>query len=556
MKFFGKVTISRDNKRFGISCEPHVTMRLKRVFGKIDTGGFGLHELFASKENARDLAWFIERYPLEMDSAVRKILEGLRDEHIKTEKMIQKFNNGYKPKQAFELAIPARDYQKVAAAFLLVADAYLLADDAGLGKTVSFITALTDPKTLPALVVTLAHLPEQWEAEIKKFAPQLTTHVAKKATPYAFDTMPDVLIMNYHKLAGWAETLRDNIRSLCLDEPQELRHAGTNKYNAARFIQGGAKFCMGLSATPIYNYGGEAFHVINSIAPGSLGTWEEFNREWCVTEYGKSRLKDPKAFGTYLRSAGLMIRRTRQEVGRELPKVSKFYQPIHAATAALDAVSDSCAELARLILRGENLEKGRKMRAAEELSNTLRQATGIAKAPYVANFVKMLLEAGEKVVLYGWHRAVYAIWNDVLRDYKPVMYTGSESPRQKMYTKEMFVNGDSQLMFISLRAGAGMDGLQKVCRTVVFGELDWSPGVIEQCLWRIDRDGQPDPVMAYFLLAETGADPVMVDVLGLKRGQIEGIRNPEAPLFEKLQVDTNHVKKLAEAYLNQGAKTV
>lgn len=550
MNFFGKVELSEHKNLFFIECEPHVTIRLKRVFGKLDTGSYGKHVLYASTENARDLSWFVDRYPLKMDRSVRAHLTELSDEHKATEKQIEKYFQGYKPKRNFELAVPAREYQKVAAEFLFTTNAYLLGDDAGLGKTASFITALTDARTRPALVVTLAHLPRQWEQEINKFAPQLTTHVAKKGTPYKFK-MPDVLIMNYHKLAGWAEHLRGVIKSVCFDEPQELRHRGTNKYTAAEHIRAGASYCMGLSATPIYNYGGEAYNVINSIKPGALGTWAEFDREWCEFQYGKSVLRDPKAFGAYLRRSGLMLRRTRQEVGRELPQVSKFYQTVDTDAAALNAVSDSCAELARLILRGKHLERGQKMRAAEELSNTLRQATGIAKAPYVAAFVRILLEAGEKVVLYGWHRAVYQIWNDALREFNPVMYTGSESPKQKNQTKEAFINGDSPLMLISLRAGAGMDGLQNVCRTVVFGELDWSPGVIEQCLWRIDRDGQTDPVMAYFLLAESGADPVMVDVLGLKKKQVEGIRNPNAKLFEKLQTDPAHIMRLAEGYLAQ-----
>lgn len=71
-------------------------------------------------------------------------------------------------------------------------------------------------------------------------------------------------------------------------------------------------------------------------------------------------------------------------------------------------------------------------------------------------------------------------------------------------------------MIMSLRAGQGIDGLQKVCRTVVLGELDLSPAVHTQFCGRIFRDGQLDPVMAYFLLADYGADPVIADVLGIK----------------------------------------
>jgi SNF2 family DNA or RNA helicase len=106
---------------------------------------------------------------------------------------------------------------------------------------------------------------------------------------------------------------------------------------------------------------------------------------------------------------------------------------------------------------------------------------------------------------------------------------------------------------MSLRAGAGLDGLQSACRTVVFGELDWSPGVHEQCIGRVARDGQKDPVAAYFLIAEMGSDPVIADVLGVKTAQIEGIRDPDAALVEQ-QIDPDKVKRLAEAFLEQRAR--
>ena len=152
-------------------------------------------------------------------------------------------------------------------------------------------------------------------------------------------------------------------------------------------------------------------------------------------------------------------------------------QWIDADESALNTVSDSCAELARLILSDiPEAQRGSKMQASEEFSNRLRQATGIAKAPYVAEFVRLLLESGEKVVLYGWHRAVYWIWMDKLSEFKPALYTGSESVPQKEEAKRRFLSDETNLIIISLRSGAGLDGLQHACRIVVFGELDWSPG--------------------------------------------------------------------------------
>jgi hypothetical protein len=63
---------------------------------------------------------------------------------------------------------------------------------------------------------------------------------------------------------------------------------------------------------------------------------------------------------------------------------------------------------------------------------------------------------------------------------------------------------------MSLRAGSGLDGLQQVCKVGVFGELDWSPGIHDQCEGRYHRDGQTEPSVSYFLVSDVGSDPVDV----------------------------------------------
>jgi SNF2 family DNA or RNA helicase len=197
------------------------------------------------------------------------------------------------------------------------------------------------------------------------------------------------------------------------------------------------------------------------------------------------------------------------------------------------------------------------MRASGEFDMLMRQATGISKAPYVAQFVKMLLESEDKVVVYAWHRAVYDLlmhaWTK--SGFRPQLFTGSESPTQKAESVKQFVLGKSRILLMSLRAGQGLDGLQAVTRTVVHAELDWSPGVAEQCDGRVYRDGQADPVMSYYLMAEDGADPFIASVLGLKRGQIGGVRDPNLPLFEMVDKDSvGGIREMAEQYLRKAER--
>lgn len=563
MRTYGNVAL--EGSDWVIECEPHVVLRLKRVFGKLSKSAHGKLKLSATPENTLDLQWFLQRYPMDVSPANE--LDARASHHRDAIALVDAMLERRVPAPAIDLAVPLREYQRIAAGIVLQTGSLLLADDVGLGKTASAIGIFSDPRTLPALVVTLTHLPRQWEAEIKRFAPRLRTHIIQKGTPYDLTTLgrlkrqqlslagsfPDVIITNYHKLSGWAETLAPLVRSVVFDECQELRTGNSSaKGAAAKHIASKAAFRMGLSATPFYNYGGELWNVMEVLKPGALGTEEEFTREWCTCGLAKPRIKDPKSFGTYVRESGLMLRRTRTDVGRELPALTKIPHHVDADTSVLDDVADKASELARIILQQGGQEfRGQKMMASEELSIRMRQATGIAKAPFVAEFVRLLVESGEKVVLYGWHREVYSLWLERLAGLSPALYTGTESPAQKEEAKRRFVAGETPVLIMSLRSGAGVDGLQHVSRTVVFGELDWSPGVHEQCTGRIYRDGQREPVMAYYLIADSGSDPIVADVLGVKRQQIEGVRDPHGNLVEQLEGGEENVRRLAEAVLRE-----
>lgn len=539
-----------------IVAEPHVMIRLKRVFSRIDEDAKGGAFLSDSPENALDLVWFTQRYPLKVDQP--GLLAGKAKEHMSLEAQVKSvLADGYEPRD-FPLALPLRAYQRLAADLGTRTNRLLLADDVGLGKSASSIGMLTEPGARPALVVTLTHLPGQWEAEINRFLPAAKTHVLRNGRPYDVPPNVDVIITSYSKLDTWHHLLSGRVRTVIFDEAQELRRTDSNKYRAAKHICEKARRRVGLTATPIYNFGGEIWSIMDLIAPGALGTWAEFKREWCgesdVEQQSKVPINDPASLSTWMLESGLMLRRTRRDVNRELPALTNVLHHIDCDLDKIDEIAGDAMELARTILAQGGMKRGEQMKAAGDFTWKLRRATGIAKAPHVADFVKMLVESGEQVLLYGWHIACYDIWRERLKEFNPFFFTGEESIKQKQTAKDEFVAGRSKVLAMSLRAGAGIDGLQKVCRTVVFGELDWSPGVHHQASGRIHRDGQAEPVMAYYLVTDTGSDPTVSDVLGMKRAQSVALLDPKAPLIEAAQSDPERVKRLAEAFLRQRAE--
>jgi hypothetical protein len=441
-----------------------------------------------------------------------------------------------------------RHYQAQVFPIVQATKGLLLGDHGGLGKTYAAagcMIAITD--ALPAVVVCEPHIQDQWREKIEAFT-TLRVHCIKGTCPYDLPEA-DVYVFRYTQIAGWVDIVAKGLfKFVVYDEPQALRTGEEpQKGQAARVLSDSVTYRAGLTATPIYNWGAEIWNVMRFIRPEVLGSRHEFEREWCTEGSTHARIKDPKALGTYLREQHAFLRRTKKDVGKEMPPVNRIVEYINYDAEAVKSVEDLAHQLAIKATTGSFVERGQ---AVRELDMLARQATGIGKAPFVADFVRLLIEAGEPVVLWGWHRACYDIWLERLANLNPAMYTGSETASKKTKSKDAFLRGETDLLIMSLRSGAGVDDFQHRCSTGVFGELDWSPGIHTQCVWRLDREGQKDPVTAFFLVTDDGSDPPMMEVLGLKSSEATSIIDPYLGA-QAVHSDVNHLRKLVDRYLTK-----
>ncbi len=553
MRTYGRIVLEEDPYARGKDVkpkwaihelEPHVCIKLKNTFAQIDKTSVSPFRFINDPEMCGDLLWFMTRYPLEIsEKDLGRLKRGRKKFENKIDEIEHYFDPNYKPVALdFKDGQKARDYQATGKDIYMAAKRTCCADDIGLGKTVLSICSFTEKKCLPALVTVQTHLTKQWKAEIEKFL-DVTVHIIKTRKPYKLPPA-EVYISKYGSLSGWVDVFAKGMfKSVVFDEVQELRREESQKYQAAKIVADRARYVLGLSATPIYNYGDEIFNIMQVIDPNVLGNRYDFMREWVMDK----TVTDPKALGAYLREKHALFKRTRADVGRELPPVNTIIHTVPIDYKEVENSRSLAKMLAQQTLNGSFVERGR---AARDLSIMLRQSTGIAKAKGVADYVRILLENGEPVLLAGWHRDVYDIWLKELEGFNPLMYTGTESEAQKRKTKEGFINGDSNLMIISLRSGVGLDGLQNSrCKYVLIGELDWSPEVHNQIIGRVDRDGQENEVTAIFLTVDYGSDPSIVDICGLKASQSHGIVNPLLAPAQQYS-DGARLKKLAEDYLS------
>ena len=517
---YGTLSYNRKKKCWTIKGEPCVTEMAKRLFPGSEHKR-GEARFTANRRIVGEVNWLMLRYPLEIAARDRalweKALSQAQEHAIRRQAAMSVPQRSVPPQGTFDGEL--REFQKEGLSFLLANPRTLLADEMGLGKTVQALACLASCGDLPALLVVPPHLMRNWEAEAKRFLringkpPRVC--VIKGLKPYALEEA-DVYIIHYLLLRGWKQTLPQlGFRAVVFDEVQELRHAGTEKYSAASLLAESCERVIGLSGTPIYNRGAEIWNVINILDFHCLGDWESFTREWC-DGYGNHIVRDPELLGAHLRREGLILRRTKQEVLRELPPKRRLVQEIDADDRVYRELMKPVMELMGS-LKALHPDARERALLEERVAAGERQATGAAKAPFVAAFVRALLDNGEYVLLFAHHHAVMDIYKKELAAYKPVFITGRETAAQKEQAVSLFMDGQRQLCVISLRAASGLNLQRASC--VVFGELDWSPAVHSQAEDRAHRMGQTDSILCYYLVAPQGSDRDMQDALGLKVSQ-------------------------------------
>lgn len=555
-KVYGTLSYQTRGKYWVITGEPYVTEMTKRLFPGSDSGKRGIARFSAHRRLVGELNWFMQRYPLAiMPRDQERWDEALQEARAYQANLsaFEKNTPSYQDKTGYFTGT-LRPFQSYGAVWLTQMRRALLADEMGLGKTVQALAALSSTGAFPAIIVVPPHLVRNWQSEIKRFL-SMDGHephvcVLKGLTPYPLPEA-DIYLVHYLLMRGWKDALPElPAQTVIFDEIQELRHRGTEKYSAASLLSNSCDRVYGLSGTPIYNQGGEIWNVVNILDYHFLGDWDSFSREWCYG-YGNAVVAHPNWLGDYLRREGIMLRRTKKEVLPELPDKRRLVQEIDADDSLFQRLMAPVLEKLNYLAKTQSLTPSERALLEGQVSQGERQATGLAKAPYVVQFVRALIESGEKVLLFAHHHAVMDIYRKDLRHFSPAFITGRETGEQKEKSLERFMQERTDLCCISLRAASGLNLQRATC--VVFGELDWSPAIHSQAEDRAHRIGQEDSLLCYYLVSPGGSDSLIQDVLGLKVSQFLGLMGSSAPRPEDEAIAANfarqHVQDMMSRWL-------
>src|SRR5262249_6756460 len=184
------------------------------------------------------------------------------------------------------IGAPLRPYQETGLSWLWFLHRHrlsgILADDMGLGKTLQALTLLQKAKdaegTKPSLVVAPTSVLANWQREVERFAPQLTTalwHGQERKERAESLRDVDLVLTSYALVRRDVEELsRIGWRYLVLDEAQNIKNADSVTAQACKSLPSEQR--LALTGAPLENRLAELWSIFDFLMPGFLGSAEDF----------------------------------------------------------------------------------------------------------------------------------------------------------------------------------------------------------------------------------------------------------------------------------------
>ena len=438
-----------------------------------------------------------------------------------------------------------------------------LADDMGLGKTLQIIALLLVLKQhgspRPSLLILPTSLLENWNKEINRFAPSLTslflhrsklsqleleaalTALEQPATAHSYD----LVVTSYGLLSRQKVLHSIDWQLVIADEAQALKNPGTRQSKAAKQLKAQSK--IALTGTPIENRLGDLWSLFDFITPGLLGTQTRFNQFVSALE---RRSEDNYGPLKHLIQPYLLRRlKTDKSIIDDLPEKTEtnVYCSLSKPQVALyhQAVKTLAQQLASV---DEGIQKRGLVLSAlmrfKQICNHPAQALGdgdyldknSGKFLRLGTICEAIQAKQEKVLVFTQFRELC----DPLADYlegcfgrSGLVLHGGTSVKQRQQLVDCFQQDDGPSFFvISLKAGGVGLNLTAASHVVHFDRW-WNPAVENQATDRAFRIGQKNNVLVHKFVCQ-----------GTVEEKIDALLSEKSALADDLLADNNSQQAL------------
>ena len=424
----------------------------------------------------------------------------------------------------------------------------VLADDMGLGKTVQTLAHLAIEQAAgrldrPALLICPTSLIPNWTREAERFAPGLRVlplHGKQRKERFDEIAAHDLVLTTYPLLARDHATLTGQPwHAVILDEAQAIRNPKAETSRIVGRLQATQRLC--LTGTPLQNHLGELWALFDFLAPGFLGAESTFRKHYRtpIEKHGDAARQD----ALRRRVRPFLLRRTKEEVVRDLPPKTEIIEPVEMEAAQ------------RAIYEGIRLAMHAKVKAAiasRGLARSgivildallkLRQAccdprlvkvpaaqkakAGSAKLDRLLELLTVLTGEGRRVLVFSQFTSMLALIEARLREagIAHLLLTGETRDRDTPVRR--FQASEVPVFLISLKAG-GVGLNLTAADTVIHYDPWWNPAAEDQATDRAHRIGQDKPVFVYRLVALQSIEEKMELLKERKRALVATVLHGE-----------------------------
>jgi SNF2 family DNA or RNA helicase len=419
-----------------------------------------------------------------------------------------------------------------------------LADDMGLGKTpqmIGFLLTLKEEEMLtkPTLIICPTSVLNNWEREVKKFAPTLSTfihHGEKRAKGKGFVkeiNKKDLVITSYSLVYRDLKTLQEiQWQGIVLDEAQNIKNSQAKQSQAVRELNTG--FRVALTGTPVENRLSELWSILDFLNPEFLGTRQFFQRRFAtpIEKYGD--LDSLQILRSLVRPFILRRLKTDKDIIQDLPEKQemnvfcglsseqgKLYQEL------VDNSLQQIEETEGIQRRGLILTLLLKLK---QLCNhpsqflkekTLNSAQRSGKFLRLEEMLEEVVEEGDRALIF----TQFSEWGKLMQPYlqkkfaQDVLFLyGGTRREQRQEMIDRFQNDPNGPCIFILSLKAGGTGLNLTRANHVF-HIDrwWNPAVENQATDRAFRLGQTRNVQVHKFVCTGTLEERIHDMLESKK---------------------------------------
>ncbi len=458
--------------------------------------------------------------PILMSDEVRQLIAQFTDEQI--EEIPDTLNATLRPYQQRGFSWMYRNMR--------IGFGSIMADDMGLGKTIQVITLILKMKeegmleNNNVLVIVPAGLLANWQAELERFAPSLSSHIYHGPVRDIKEATADVIITSYGMARSDVNLLKEKKwELLIIDEAQNIKNHATALSKAVRAIEATTR--IALSGTPVENRLSEFWSIMDFVNHGYLGSAKAFEDVYAKPIQNTGDQFAVQRFRKI--TAPFLMRRLKSDksIISDLPdkiELNKFAQ-LTAAQASLyhETVQKAMAEIVGvtetdsqslfqrqgLVLQMILALKQICNHPAQFLKDGRIDPALSGKTEMLLDLVETIVAGNEKVLIFTQFRDMGDMLCQFIQERigeSPLFYHGGCSLKQRNDIVQRFQeNPADQILVLSLKAaGTGLN--LTAALHVIHYDLWWNPAVEAQATDRAYRIGQIKNVMVHrFITKET-----------------------------------------------------